>query len=266
MNQRRKWRELLRLVKNCSMNFADAKFQSIGRLPPHPDWKLASHSHRNHELIIVLDGELGVEIQEVTRHARAGEMLWYPAGVPHREWSNPQTPAETLFIAWTWPDAPAIWPIQQYDHRGRITELSRWLYAEREMQTAVRQVTVNPFLHAILAEYERLATYKDDPLVTGTRAYIRQHLAKSLTLDELAARVSLSKFHFVRRYKTLTGRTPMEDARHIRLQAARDLLLTTALPLKEIGPQVGLGDEYRLCRLFRKHFHTTPGTLRQRRS
>jgi AraC-like DNA-binding protein len=247
------------------MNFADAKFLSIGRLSPQPDWQMASHTHRNHELIIILDGELAVEIRGQTRRAQAGELLWYPAGVPHREWTHPQAPAETLFIALDWPTAAAAWPIQQTDHRGRITELARWLFAERESQTAVRQVTINPFLHAILAEYERLATHKDDPLVTGTRAYIRQHLAKPLTLDELSLRVSLSKFHFVRRYKTLTGRTPMEDARYIRLQAARDLLLTTALPLKEIGPQVGLGDEYRLCRLFRKHFHTTPGTLRQRR-
>ena len=239
------------------MKLTTAQFTSIGHLPALPDWHMARHSHAFHELIIVLRGQISVEIRGQTRHARAGELLWYPAGTAHREWTSDRAPAETLFISWRWRELPAAWPLQQPDTQGRNSEMARWLFADRETRSAG-----NPLLHAILAEYDRLATHKDDPLVTGIRAHIRQHLAERVTLTDLAKRVGLSKFHLVRRYRKLTGRTPMADARLLRLQTARDLLLTTALPLKEIAPRVGLGDVYRLCRLFRQHFQTTPGALR----
>lgn len=241
------------------MKVSTAQFLGIGHLPAQPDWKMANHSHLFHELIVVQRGQISLEIRGQTRHARAGELLLYPAGVAHREWVNPRAPAETLFISWHWRELPATWPLQQTDTHGRIGEMAGWLFAERETRSAD-----NPLLHAILAEYDRLATHQADPIVASIRAHIRQHLAEPIALDHLAAKAGLSKFHLIRRYKMLTGRTPMADARHIRLQTARDLLLTTALPLKEIAPRVGLGDVYRLCRLFRQHFHTTPGALRQR--
>lgn len=239
------------------MRFTTAKLISIGHLPAHPDWEMAQHSHTFHELIIVLSGQISVEIHDQTRHARGGELLWYPAGITHHEWTSPAAPAETLFISWRWRELPATWPLQQPDLHGRISAMARWLFADRESGSVG-----HPLLHAILTEYDRLATHHDDPLVTSIRTHIRQHLADHITLTNLAQHVGLSKFHFVRRYQKLTGRTPMADARLLRLQTARDLLLTTALPLKEIAPRVGLGDVYRLCRLFRQHFQTTPGALR----
>jgi AraC-like DNA-binding protein len=246
------------VLSKIAMNLASARYLGVGHLLPDPRWEMADHSHEFHELIVVQRGQIYVEIKGETRTARAGETLWYPAGVAHREWVNPRAPAETIFISWSWRELPATWPLQLSDTHGRIGEMSRWLLADRDTRS-----TGNPLLHAILAEYDRLVTHPDDPLVTSLRAHIRQHLAEAITLDDLAAKAGLSKFHLIRRYKALTGRTPLEDARRIRLQTARDLLLTTALSLKEIAPRVGLGDEYRLCRLFRQVFQTTPGQLRR---
>jgi transcriptional regulator GlxA family with amidase domain len=56
----------------------------------------------------------------------------------------------------------------------------------------------------------------------------------------------------------------MEDVRMIRLEAARNLLLTTNLPLKAIAPRVGLGSEYHLSRLLRRHFDLGARELRRR--
>ena len=250
---------IAKCCRKLLLKLSTAQFLGIGHLAPQPTWQMPFHQHAHHELIVVLRGQISVEIRGETRQARGGELLLYPAGIAHHEWVNPRSPAETLFISWHWRELPESWPLQQADTNGRITEMARWLLADRETRSVGA-----PLLHAILAEYDRLATHRDDPIVAGIRTHIRQNLAEPIALDHLAAKAGLSKFHLVRRYKALTGRTPMEDARHIRLQTARDLLLTTALPLKEIAPRVGLGDAYRLCRLFRQYFQTTPGALRQR--
>jgi transcriptional regulator GlxA family with amidase domain len=140
----------------------------------------------------------------------------------------------------------------------------QWLIAEEGSHYAGRKGWRNALLVGLLAEYDRLARYKEDPLVVQLRSHIRKNLARPLDLDGLADLAGLSKFHLVRRYRALTGRTPMEDVRHIRLLAAREMLLTTNLPLKEIAPRTGLGDAYRLSRLFRQHFRMTTSALRRR--
>jgi transcriptional regulator GlxA family with amidase domain len=47
------------------------------------------------------------------------------------------------------------------------------------------------------------------------------------------------------------------------VERARDLILSTSLPLKEIAPAVGLGDVFRLGKLFREQLGTTPAGLRR---
>lgn len=227
---------------------------------------MEAHSHPFHELIVIVSGDLSVEIHGQTIQAGPGETLWYPQGVSHREWTNPKTPAETFFIGFECPNL-VLPVIHQPDSQGRIQSLARWLYADREMQAASPStITGNAFLRAILAEYHRLTTCRENSFVTRIRAYMHRNLSISIPLDALAAYAQLSKYHFVRRYKTLTGRTPMQELQHLRIQAARDLLLTTNLPLKEIGPRTGLGDQYHLSRLFQTHFKIPPGTMRRGRT
>jgi AraC-like DNA-binding protein len=241
------------------------RFLNIGRVDPDPNWQMATHSHRFHQLIVILAGTLHVTIRGQTLPANAGELLWYPAGVPHQEQSDRRKPCETLFLSWEGVNAPDDGlPLHQPDTQGRVTELSRWLLAERSSHYPDRQALRDSLLHAILAEYRRLATHKEAALVVHLRAHIRQHLTQPLTLNQLAGVAGLSKFHLVRRYRQLTGRTPMGDVRHIRLQTARDLLLTTNLPLKEIAPRCGLRDEFHLSRLYRQLAGHTPGQLRRR--
>ena len=59
---------------------------------------------------------------------------------------------------------------------------------------------------------------------------------------------------------------PMEDVRIIRANYARELILGTSLPLKEIAPRAGLGNEYAMSRIFRRYFNMPPGAWRRHRS
>ena len=55
----------------------------------------------------------------------------------------------------------------------------------------------------------------------------------------------------------------MQDVRELRLELARNLILTTNEPLKVIAPQAGLGDEYHMSRAFRRYLGMPPGQLRR---
>ena len=224
---------------------------------------MASHSHEFHELIIVLSGCLHVRIQGNLLEGLAGDVLWYPRGVLHEEWADPSSPVESLYLGFHGHMGSGALPPRLADAQGRVGFLARWLYADRETNPSTPSPAANAFLRAILAELRRLATHVPHPLVSRVRAYMRKRLANHLCLDDLAACAGLSRFHFVRRYRALAGRTPMADLRQVRLLAARDLLLTTTLPLKEIAPRTGLGDAYHLSHAFRQTFQMPPGRLRR---
>jgi AraC-like DNA-binding protein len=233
---------------------------SGGRIAPNPLWRTAPHSHPFHELIAVTAGRMTVRMAGRVYSAEPGQCLWYPPGVDHEEQSDAALPVETHYIAFEWDGWNPRWPLCFSDTQGRLATLLRWILMERDTGTAIRQA----FLEATVAEFVRVQTAPLTPtLQERVRSHIRAHLAEPLTLTDLAKCVEMSKFHFARRYRALTGRTPMEEIRQLRLEAARDLLLTTDLPLKAIAPHTGLGDEYHLSRLFHRAFGIAPGGLRR---
>lgn len=211
-------------------------------------------------MVFILAGQQWVRClgQEIV--AVEGDLLMFPAGAAHTEWAD--GPLESAFWGVEWPDGPADAPLRVHDAYGRIRILVRWLLQEKFNHTPLSSLQIDSLHRSLLLEWLRLWRHRDDGLVASTRRFIRDHLTEPITLDDLAGRAGLSKFHFVRRYKDLAGRTPMADVRMIRLETARDLILTTQMPLKAIAPRVGLISEYHLCRLFRRHFDITPGGLR----
>ena len=93
---------------------------------------------------------------------------------------------------------------------------------------------------------------------------MQQRMAQTVYLDDLARVVRMSKFAFVRKFKRLSGRTPMQELQRMRLNQARTMMLSSSLPVKAIAAAVGLSDEYQLSKLFRRHFRLSPREMRTR--
>ena len=91
---------------------------------------------------------------------------------------------------------------------------------------------------------------------------MRRHLSEPIDLDQLAGEVGLSKFHFSREFKRLTGQSPMTALRAERVAAARSLLLSTPWKLQLIANQAGFADEYQLSRVFKRVTGISPGKVR----
>lgn len=94
------------------------------------------------------------------------------------------------------------------------------------------------------------------------RDYIRDHLDQKLSLEDMAASVALSRFHFCRRFRQSTGFSPHDFVIRQRVELAKTLLART----KESGPDVaircGFADQSHLTRVFKKHVGVTPGQYR----
>jgi AraC-like DNA-binding protein len=237
-----------------------------GQILPDPEWHCPLSRHPHHELIVVVAGAIRVASGAKRVQAGTGSVLLYPAGAEHEEWSDREFPLRSLFMVFTGPGLKAM-PVTVFqDARHVVRDLAARIYADRDASTAAARAQRTFLLQAMLAELLRSRGAEDQPMVADVRRHIRSHIAATLTLEELAGVSGLSKFHFLRTYRAATGRTPMEDVRNIRAEHARELILSTRLPLKEIAPKAGLGDEYSLSRLFRRLYNAPPGDLRRVRA
>jgi len=223
---------------------------------------MAPHFHSFHEIIVVIQGRLLLKSVDLALTAGPGDILFYRAGFVHEERADPAAPVGTLFFSFDNGDQLPWLPVRVYDAQSRVRQLVAWLVDDfRDRRgTEMRR----PLLEVLLGELRRLCAVPRDPWLENILVFIRKNLAAPLTLDGLARHGKMSKFAFVRKFKRLCGRTPMEELRLIRLDQARTLLLTTNLPVKAIAPAVGIGDEYQLSKLFRSHFNLSPRHLRTR--
>ena len=82
-------------------------------------------------------------------------------------------------------------------------------------------------------------------------------------LDELAARARLSRFHFIRVFREVTGVSPHQFLIGIRLRAASEHLQTTSRPITSVALETGFNDISHFNRTFRRAFGMSPRQWRE---
>ena len=98
----------------------------------------------------------------------------------------------------------------------------------------------------------------------NARRFLDAHLDEPLTLDEIAQRACLSKFHFLRVFKAAFDDTPLRYLRRRRLEAAERLLVRTDLPVTAVCYRVGFESLGSFSSLFRRHTGLSPNAFRRR--
>ncbi len=93
-------------------------------------------------------------------------------------------------------------------------------------------------------------------------AYIRENLAGAIGLDELAAQVGLSRYHFARVFKASTGETPHQYVLRLRIEEARRLLVETKQGVMEIAQAVGFRSPSHFAALFKRSTGMSPAGYR----
>lgn len=92
---------------------------------------------------------------------------------------------------------------------------------------------------------------------------LRARISEDISLDELAAEVRLSPFHFARMFKHSVGVPPRIYLTRLRVEKACELLGTTDLPVTEIAQEVGYSSNQVLARVFLKHMRMSPTDYRR---
>jgi AraC family transcriptional regulator len=95
--------------------------------------------------------------------------------------------------------------------------------------------------------------------------YLNDHAGDNVGLEQLAALVGLSPFHFARAFKQTTGVPPHRYQLKVRIEKAKALLEATDTPVTQIAFEVGYESSQALARLFRREVGVSPSDYRRLR-
>ena len=98
--------------------------------------------------------------------------------------------------------------------------------------------------------------------IAGALSYINENLTKELNIDELAAMSYMSRYHFMRLFKSQTGCTVHNYIRQKRLVLAARLI-REGMGAASAAAECGFSDYSAFHRAFSDTFGVSPGKLKK---
>lgn len=119
-----------------------------------------------------------------------------------------------------------------------------------------------------LIAYIDMYAIKSKPLPFGflakTMSYINEHICENITIDSICGEVHMSKYHFCRKFKEITGLTVMDYVMKTRITLARNMLAKENMTVGEVSEACGFSSISHFCRVFKQSEGQSP--LQYRRS
>jgi AraC-like DNA-binding protein len=106
-------------------------------------------------------------------------------------------------------------------------------------------------------------TRRNMALIFQSKQLLDKGFDRHITIAEIARQLGMNEFKLKAGFKQLFGITMFDYLVKKRMQAARNLLLETDKPIKEIALLTGYSTKQSFMNAFKKYFHHTPGSFRK---
>ena len=251
--------------------------------------EIPEHRHREHLVVIALDGVSEAELRTETGTSRvykkpaSGGVLVLPAGLRHAArfaaeseylsiYLDPGFLASVASRALTSNHVEIVERSVAAD--PTIEQIGKALRAELETEGPGGSLYVESLANVLAVHLLRHYT-SSDPVrlrfsggLAGHKLrratnYIVENSREALKLEQIAGDVGMSPFHFSREFKKATGLAPHQFLIRHRIERAKILLSRTDLPIVEVSLRTGFQNQSHFTRLFRRLTSLTPRAYRE---
>lgn len=136
----------------------------------------------------------------------------------------------------------------------RIRKLIDWSHRSKDVR---KQINPEPSKITI--------TSLDEQLVANAIKYVETNISRpELSVEELSQALGMSRVHLYKKLSQITGKTPVEFIRIIRLKRGMQLLRESQLNVSEIAYQVGFNSPKYFTKYFREEFGVLPSVYQEK--
>jgi AraC-like DNA-binding protein len=269
-------RELLSVIDPIDEGLRPARV-SAGEVIYPPGGRLGPRWQRDVQLVLVHHGSVTVHVDGQPRPAQGGasvglllpghreEFIFATGDATHHSWVQAHLAAPPPRLLERLAALPVAIPAST-----ALTELVREAVAVARTPLS----TATPLLGALAAaafwryvgDAESVAEHDEHDVISRARSFLHSHVTDpELDLKQVAAAVSVSPPHLVRRFRAELGVTPMAYLWQRRVALGIDLLVHTGLPVGDIAARSGFKSVYHFSRKVREQTGLPPTELRRER-
>jgi AraC-like DNA-binding protein len=178
------------------------------------------------------------------------------------------TDAETR-VGWVSFDGSGVEPLLRYFHAepfshvadAPLRDLRRACMRAAEHKAPSEQLSALTY-ELLLAYFQALNRTEASSALDAAKAFMEQHYAADLSVDDVAAAAGISPSLLYRLFSR-EGTTPVGYLRALRLSCAKQLLLShLQMPVSAIAATCGFADTAYFCKVFRDAERMTPRAYR----
>lgn len=252
-----------------------------------PPWELAYKREARAMFHLVRRGHCQLVVDDEARELVPGDFVFLAPGVDHRVESDGSSTSQTLLLCGycefenreddVLMRALPRCVILQHDELEQwpwLTRTLEHLSAEYMSGAPGSELTVNKLTEVLLVQLLRvdfgrtdragIVAALRDKRIANALALVHQHSGHDWTIEKAAEAAAMSRSGFARRFKELLEMNFFDYLTRLRMRNARELLVTTRLPVADIGERVGYSSELSFVKAFKKLHEMTPRTWRMR--
>lgn len=258
-----------------------------------PMGAITFHYHNFYEIIYVLEGEYSSLIENQVYHLKKGDFLLINQNVMHKyEFVEHKHDSSKRIILWITREMLENLGAGQMDLTACFTEGESCayhfpVYYEEMLRGYLLRLAMSDTMEEIPGakpimdrghltlffghlnslckrkEYifanEELVTH---PLVEKVTDYCDAHISEKITVEDLAEYVHMSKYHFLRKFKEITGVTVHAFVTNKRLIKACEGI-REGIGIQEVYQECGFTDYSSFLRNFKAAFGVSPGKYKE---
>lgn len=234
-------------------------------------------SLKYYQLVYIISGAGWFKNSNITRKVRAGTFFLIRPGVWHSYAPDSEVGWESYYVEFSGPVlsnlVERLIPGIENDFIcfGRVEEIISLYEKMLDVASAddsLSQLSLRAYTSLLVTMVASFANpAKEDRMSDRARInavinYLEDNLSKNLDIPEIATSFNFSYSHFRRVFKAMTGVSPMDFLKNLRIQKSKQLLLTTNLLVKQVAMKCGYASGEYFCNAFLQEVGKTPSEYR----
>lgn len=252
---------------------------SFGHYKEAAGHRMQRQDHDDYLLIYCIKGSADLWLKQQHAEVQAGDILLLPPGISHEYRTRDDSPWSIYWLHLKGDDCALAAEhagfkeelhLQHFGiHLKLIQDFDRLIDCRTGGYNTNTAIYAASLIRQILSYIALLrpANMSDRSSqldLDAIHKLMQENLHTRLDLETMARAVNLSKYHFVSRYKALTGLTPIQHFLHLKIEQACYLLDITQQNITEISYSLGYEDSYYFSRLFKKVMGIAPTQYRRK--
>ena len=248
---------------------AGIKLVSCGQIFAEPNREIYRPNGRGDWLLFYVAKESETFFLDKTVTAEAGSFIIYAPGEKQHHVYKGSSTAEFYYIHFqcdALPEGITLESSRVYSltNRKQFASLFEEIIEETLSKRPHYEILCISRLLYVLSLIQREASETNGSYSKGWRGIARaiQHINRycdqNLKLEDYAAMCNMSKYHFLRVFKSVTGATPLEYRGGIRIDHAKELLKNSNFSISEIAESLGFSSLAYFSAAFKKSTGVSP--------